>query len=872
MTNSDAALLSLLDQANTLISTADTQGYFIYLNATWTEVLGFGLDELKSKPSIEFVHPEDRQYTIDENLSLFNNKGKSVNFRNRYKTSNSGYVWLDWSSKVTEEGVIVATAHDVTQLVEDERTIKRQVDTLDQIAHIAHIGHWEVDFNSQSLFWSDEIFEIHGLTSETYKPQIDTAIDFYHPDDKEQITQYVNDALEQNIPGWDFQLRIIRGDGSIRYVRSIAEIERDQNNNPVSIFGIFQDVTDANALIEERNILADISNLTTTGVIITDANQKVTWLNKAFNKITGYTLEDVKGKSLGPILQGPDTDKKISKHIRNTLNARNGVNVEILNYKKSGTPYWNNLVINPITRNGKVSHYIGLQHDVTSRKISDFKLLEKERHYRSIINTAQEVIFQLDANYEFVYLNSFWQELVGTPKDKAIGDSIADYCYDSYERRQLCTLLKYDLDPSKNSVFQFKLKVSNNSYKHVELKITKADYQYESNVRYQGTIDDISELKVKEAIAVNVQRLEMTSQLISGVCHDFNNLLSIIRGNVELLELKSTNKDLNKYIFNIGKAAKRGSNFTDKLLNSTVKKQSNYTEVDVSKTLASVVSLVTETMPQNMTIETQLDSNKSCLTDKSEFEDCIINLIINASHALVSSGLISISTETFDKFNDADVYTIAKPITSDEYIKVTIKDNGSGIPKALFSEIFKPFFTTKENDQGSGLGLSMLNGFITRQNFGLTMASEIGKGTSFNIWLPVYSVLSEENPQPIENKTISDKGFVIIIDDEEDIADMVEEQFQAIGWDAKSFSDVNQAMSYITQNEKDITLVLTDEIMPGNYQGHHVAKTVKALNKKIKVIIMTGFLSDDEVKKANCSIIYKPFEFSKLLRLIDQPL
>lgn len=231
-----------------LLCVAD-DGRFKWLNDSWT-TLGWSLDELKSRPFVEFIHPDDVPSTIAQVEKL--KRGQVVvNFVNRYRTASGEWRWLRWSSRSVDD-LLYASARDVTEFKSDLIARKRQVDTLELAEQLSNIGHWRIDLPTQAVYWSPNIYRIHGRDPATYSPTLAEGVQAYHPDDRQSVEHYVRAAMD-NMRGFDFRKRIVRPNGEIRLVHSIGRAEANAQGELVGVFGVFQDITDRELELQRRN-------------------------------------------------------------------------------------------------------------------------------------------------------------------------------------------------------------------------------------------------------------------------------------------------------------------------------------------------------------------------------------------------------------------------------------------------------------------------------------------------------------------------------------------------------------------------------------------------------------------------------------------
>lgn len=735
--------IEILDALKLLICKANDSGYFTYLNPYWSECLGWDTDHLLSVPFISLVHPEDVDATNAAFSELIHHGNSVEGFKNRYLKKSGEYTWIEWSSTINDDAEIFASARPIDERVKLEEKDEKQRGLLQQAEAMASLGHWNVDIKSQSVFWSDEIYRIHGVSKHNYSPSLESAIDFYHPDDVERVQGHVNKAMESGI-GWEFQLRIVRPDGDIRHVKSTAQIRRDERGELLSIFGIFQDVTDFVQMADRYRLLAKVADISGAGITMTDASRRVTWCNRAFEALSGYALQEIEGMPLSKFLHGKHTSKETISQIRQHLNAGEDINVEILNYHKSGKTYWNNLIISPIYNGDEITHYVGIQHDITD--------------------------------------------------------------------------------------------------------------------------------KVEQATKLaNAQKVALAGQLSAGICHDLNNILAIIGGNAQILQMTTSVEQKTLIGEKIDVAVGRAKKVTDRLLTLVRPGTSERTSVNIDKLLSQESQFYREVLPPSSHLRIDLNTGTTIKTEERIFSDAVMNLIVNASKALTGEGEIRLSTSLHKAVTHSPDFVFCQPKEAKRYLRVAVKDNGCGIEKDLLIKIFDPFHTSREKQDGTGLGLSVVSAFAVNNECGLTVSSEVGVGSTFELWMPVCGVIEETttadqqiNPSVIAGKT------VVLIDDEPDVLDTYAMLLQSENASVEAFDNVAEAMQHISRHSNDIDIVITDQSLESSQKGSDVVRWLQENFPYIPSVILTGFSVDADFKGLNARILEKPIKFAVLKEVIAE--
>jgi signal transduction histidine kinase len=367
------------------------------------------------------------------------------------------------------------------------------------------------------------------------------------------------------------------------------------------------------------------------------------------------------------------------------------------------------------------------------------------------------------------------------------------------------------------------------------------------------------------------QKMEAIGQLTGGIAHDLNNLLTVITGTIEILaEAVADRPELVAITKMIDDAAARGADLTQRLLAFARKQPLRPVEVDVNSLVIETTNLLNATLGEQIEVHLVLAGDASrALIDPSQLTNAILNLALNARDAMPGGGKLTI--ETCNVVLDEAYASANSEVTPGNYVLVAVADSGHGIPADIIDSVFEPFFTTKDIDKGSGLGLSMVYGFVKQSNGHIKIYSEEGVGTTVRIYLPQAegSALAAEavSAPSIEGGSET----ILVVEDDHLVRAFVVNQIKSLGYATLTAVNAAEAMNFIDGPEV-IDLLFTDMIMPGSMNGRQLAEKALQCRSSLKVLFTSGYSNEAIIHHghldAGVLLLAKPYRTSDLARMI----
>ncbi|HMK49792.1 MAG TPA: ATP-binding protein, partial [Thermodesulfovibrionales bacterium] len=407
---------------------------------------------------------------------------------------------------------------------------------------------------------------------------------------------------------------------------------------------------------------------------------------------------------------------------------------------------------------------------------------------------------------------------------------------------------------------------------HIWCSVTaKIHHDEKSRIeRIDGVMEDITERKNLEAQLLQAQKMEAVGQLAGGIAHDFNNILTAMMGYGHILKMKMKEDVLSTYVNHILSLSDRASNLTQSLLAFSRKQIMNSKPVNLNDIIRTVERLLIRIIGEDIRLQTVLsERDLIVMADHVQMEQVLMNLATNARDAMLHGGLLTFATE--------HLYIDSRFIREHGFGKeggwavLSITDTGTGMDKKLTEKIFEPFFTTKAVGKGTGLGLAMVYGIVKQHGGHINVYSEIEKGTTFRIYLPlIQEAVEDMKPEviaPIETGTET----ILLVEDEPEVRQFTKKLLEEYGYKVIEAVDGEDAVKKFRLYRDKIDLLLLDAIMPGK-NGREAYNDIRNMKTDIKAIFLSGYPGDTIQKRGildeGFNLIMKPVSPTRLLKKI----
>lgn len=619
-------------------------------------------------------------------------------------------------------------------------------------------------------------------------------------------------------------------------------------------------------------------------------------VNRGARENLGYTRAEISG--LTPWDLKPDIPREqFLKLIRPLLSKEcERLDFETRHRRKDGTHYDVAVRLQLIDSDGTGLFYAAIQ-DITSQKFTERSLVEVSSRLDAILGNTTMAIFMMDASQQCVFMNSAAEELTGYTLAETQGRPLHDVIHHTYPDGRPFPIHECAIDrafPENNrttgeEIFVHKdgsfypvgftaSPMKNSDWKTVgtiiEVRNIAAEIEARQameafNKTLKARVDEaIAERQALETQLVQAQKMEAIGQLSGGIAHDFNNLLQVIAGNLQMLNREIVEGDPRRQrIVNALSGVTRGAELAKQLLAFGRQQTLEPRPINIGKLVRGMDDMLRRTLSDAIEVETVMSGGLwNCMADPAQVENVLLNLAINARDAMDGRGKLTI--EAGNAVLD-ETYAISHPeVSPGRYVMLAVTDNGAGIPAEIRDKVFEPFFTTKGPGQGTGLGLSMVYGFVKQSGGHIKIYSEPGEGTTIRIYLP-RTLGEERTPDGIAEPGVPAGGSetILVVEDDDDVRATSVALLRDLGYRVFEATNADNAL-VILQSGLNIDLLFTDVVMPGKLRSPDLAQQARQRLPHLKVLFTSGYTQNAIVHAGRLDdgveLIAKPFTIEAL--------
>ncbi len=494
-----------------------------------------------------------------------------------------------------------------------------------------------------------------------------------------------------------------------------------------------------------------------------------------------------------------------------------------------------------------------------------------ERFFRELADNAPVMIWRSGPDKLCDWFNKPWLDFVGRTMEQELGNGWAEgvhpddfqHCLDTYVTA---------FDARQQFSMMYRLRRVDGVYRDI-LDNGAPFYRGGVFAGYFGSCIDISDQRSAEAQLRQAQKMEAVGKLTGGVAHDFNNLLQVIGSNLEMLSVEIADNDrLNKRVETALQAVWRGSKLASQLLAFARRQPLSPKVMNLGRLIRDADDMFRRALGEGVEIETVIGGGlwNTCV-DPVQVETALLNLAINARDAMQGRGKLTL--EAGNAYLDDNYALRHAEVTPGQYVMIAVSDTGTGIDPDIIEKVFDPFFSTKPEGQGTGLGLSMVHGFVKQSGGHIKIYSELGQGTTVRIYLPRSREDEDSKIEPVASPVVGGSETILLVEDDEDVRVTTAEMLSDLGYAVLRAKDADSAL-VIIESGAAIDLLFTDIVMPGTLRAPELARKAQQKIPGIIVLFTTGYAENAALHGGRLgggiNLITKPYARDQLGRKLRQ--
>jgi len=716
-------------------------------------------------------------------------------------------------------------------------------------------------------FINPKVLKVSGYSEEELMSR--PFIEFVYPDDQPVAMKHHLERLKGKETPEVYVLRLIAKDGDIKWLENNG-VSITWEGKPATL-NLLTDITERKrteeALLSEKKIIAAILDSTPGVIYLYNDRAKLVRWNKKHEQMTGYTSEELYGMHVLDWFKGDEKSlSAVTEGLENTLANGFGDAVADLQ-RKDGSKIPMYFTASSLTMDDK-PYFVGIGIDISERKSID----EERTLLSSVIEQAEENVLITDDRRTILYINPAFERSSGYRCEELKGQKLKKLRSDQHDEAFYHTTKKI-LDRGEVWMGVIFNKGKNGTIFEIEGTISPIRDASGCITHFVAVGRNMSRFRRLEKELKQAQKLDALGTLAGGIAHDFNNLLMGIQGRASLISLDLETSHLyQEHIHAIEEYIRSATSLTHQLLGFARGGKYEVKPVDMNELVRGSSAMFGRTRKE-IKIDTQCQESPLVVeVDGDQIEQVLLNMYINAWQSMPpEGGALYLETQTVMLDEDD-----CKPHQTEpgRYVKVSITDTGSGMDEATLQRIFDPFFTTKEKSRGTGLGLASAYGIIKNHGGLITVYSEIGHGTTFNICLPLSNREAHRDVH-VEEGFTKGSSTILLVDDEKMILDVGRAMLERLGYCVMASGGGQEAVQAITDQGSKIDLVILDLIMPG-MDGGTTFDRIREIQPDMPVLLSSGYAINghaDKIMRRGCNgFIQKPYNISELSKKIRKVL
>ncbi len=747
----------------------------------------------------------------------------------------------------------LSVQRDVTEkrLVSEARERDRRLFAAGEI--IGDLGTWSYDVAEDRILWSDGAYTLLDLEKGQTPQPAEEYLNFIAPPDRPAMLELMDRCIDHAMP-FEREFAGLTAKGIPLRLAIRGEPLLGEDGRTIAVVGAIRDITNQqrvlDALIETlthnrkmERYFASARHAAKIGTFDYSVGQDLQYWSDELLEMTGLSNALFPAPAEAFVSGIDQADRPLFDELfGRAIHQGEDYNITVRFHRPDGRIMHMNVIAEVHDEDGD-RRIVGIARDVTEEVEASALLKLQEERFRIIADSVSDVLWDYDIEQSSFWASPNWQEKLGLNADLAQFSSARWVEFVASEDREETRASLIEALKSGVPVWRRDCRVVDDDGKKADVEIIASILRRDNGRAYRllGNLRNVTQEKRLQEGFTRSRALEAVGQMTGGVAHDFNNLLMIIQGNAELLGMSQLDEEDRESIQLITKASEAAANLTAKLLSFSGQTRLNNTHLNLRDLMDELLPLLKSGLTSAITVRSNIASDICDIeVDVTALEQAIINLAVNARDAMPDGGTIEIAGQNHIVADD--MVGASYEFAPGQYVCISVSDNGEGMSEEVMAKACEPFFTTKDVGKGTGLGLSSAYGFAKQSGGALQIYSEVGRGSTVKLYLPVSKASNAPRPEvsDAEIAPVAKGQRVLVVEDQPEVRSHVEKLLTKAGYEVTSAENALAALALLEAGEV-FDVLFTDVIMPGGMNGVQLASAAVRILPDMKVLFTSGF-------------------------------